>query len=832
VGARPLTVPTPTATPAAAPSWPSADLEADVRQLLLQYYQQRAVPNTPENLLAPRTEADKAAAAKDPDSLWQQLARANPADPQWTCHGATTENELLRCTGFRLAKTLPWSFAPYSPPLAANLDRQALSLFSSQADFYRHHLRVMIAGYYAFYHAFVHDFELLQNGEYIGVPGADPRQYKRYHERMIRAYEWHMRDLLERMFRDTRTNGQFQADLTRTAGDLEWLYVAVVSALEEYGAWASPADRRNAISLVNGLSQRVWWEWVWPQRDGPRTAGLANLGSEQTYQTAMTDPALRATLLGTNQFVIDGLPVFSLRPAALDIGSNDGLWFDADFAMPGEWFCFATYETQAIVDLRACLTQAARQAKDGLKSPFGEYYGREGIASPCSQRAGVKTAQSCGVTNLGSIAEEWTWSFLGARAGTDLIRRLQARGDPHVPAGALGGNPVAFAPGQTASVVQIITDRLGYGISGWHGGEGRQDDLEWPWHQAGGPRAIRTLSAGRHDFETQNGRFSLGEEDIWQGAGSSFTGRKGDMWAIDGQEAPGAIENHAPGPSPNYGTSLLAFATTDKAGGGLSGSLFNATFRDEPDEFNSWVWLMLSSYYRCRGVDDPADPRCFAFSAAQLPANASIQRVPLFSRPDDASISLPFRYLWRDTSRALDSNYIASRTSSCQTGGGLPWRHANDRITDGESGYLVDELQFGAYNQLLQGLAGFMRVAAARHAVPAPNANLASAYQQQRRDVLAPWYTEAHDLAKGILALYRRAPPNGFGYVPDIENSTCIGADPSVVGGKAVQSVRVATNSQNDGVHVRRAMLYSAMTIIYWRYDDRWLDVDAAVWGN
>jgi hypothetical protein len=792
----PPAVPSPPAIPSPAPAtprWPSPALVATVRTVLVGYYNQEASPLSPYYERAPEYEADKAPARKDPDTLWEFHG-----GPGTACHAAGTDAAFIDCTGARLART-------FGLPVAGGL-----SLFSAGAGYYANEARAQMAGYYALYHAFARDHDAPQTGAYTPSSTRAPRDYRRYHERMVRAYEAHMRDIAVRMLRDTRADGQFQIDITRSIGAVEASYVRVVEAMEEYGAWASASDRRDALALVSGMNQRIWWEWVMTQASGPRTAGFADLGSQATYQAGV---AARPALAGTDAFVYRGVRVPSLRPAALDVGPQSGLWFDADYTLPGEWWCFARF-AGGTGDLAKCLAQAGRQSRGGTKSPFGQYYGPTGVSVPCAQRAGSPTTASCGETNLGSIAEEWTWTFVGARAGTFLINQVVAAGDPDAPAGAL---PVdAYA---------TITQRLGYGISGFSGAAPYHDDLEWPWDPGAAVQAIRTLSAGRHDLEVQDGRYSLGETDT----SAASSERRGDTWSIDRQEFPGAMENHAPGPSSLYGTLLLGFVLTDRTSDGLSASLYDQVHRNHVDEFNSWLWLAQASYDRCVGVDDPLDGRCFGLATALWPYPATVQRVPVYTRPEDRTVPLRYRYLWLDRNAAVAESSQAEPDTSCRGRPGVPWRKVYDKAAAGDGGYLIDEGGFGAYNELVQGLGGLMRLLAARDTVPAPSTADASTYAVQRREVIAPWYAEAHRQVEAILALLRD-PVAGYGYVPDIENSTCVGLDPGAPTSKMVLTWQQGTGDSVQGTTVRRAMWYSILAMWYAWYDSGWLDVDGGVW--
>ncbi|MFQ5460143.1 MAG: hypothetical protein ACE5EL_05070, partial [Anaerolineae bacterium] len=531
------------------PVWPAPALVTGVRDLLTGFYGQRAAVGSPYFLQAPEWEMDKAPSAKDPDTLWELYG-----GPGTACHGATSDADFIDCTGQRLARSLGW---PYFG---------GLPLFDASRGYYANEALVNLAGYYALYHAFAHDFDAPVDAAYTPGPGPGIRANKRYHRSMVRGYEAHMRDALIRLMRDTRTDPVMQADLTRSVGALTAGYVRTVQAVQELGAWASPQDRSDALALVAGLVQRAWWEWMVPQPEGPRTAGFAVLGSDSYYAAAVAgDPAWS----GTDYFVVDGQAVPSLRPAYLTGGAFGGLWFDADYAIPGEWYCHSRFDPGS-TEYQSCLDAAARAGPGGSKSPFGQYYG----ATSCLDRAppGVVTPYSCGPTNMGSIAEEWLWTHVGARLGAALLAGLAPLppSDPNAAPRRIG-----------ALTYDTITARLGYGVSGWHGGAGEHDDMEWALHPDGNVRAIRSLSGGRHDGEAQDGRTSLGEMDSVPGA----SGVAGDMWPIDKQEYPGGIENHVPGPNSLYAGLLFAYVLADKPAAGMSPSLFDTQYRNNVTDF-------------------------------------------------------------------------------------------------------------------------------------------------------------------------------------------------------------------------------------------------------
>ncbi len=787
-----------TAIAAAAPVWPIPDLVADLAALLGELYRQRADASTPVFYLAPEWESDKWRSSKDPDTLWEYGAR-----PETRCHEATTMAAFVDCTGHRLA-------------LAADVPyRGGLSLFDPTAGFAAHAKLIELAGICALYHAYVRDHDATLAGAYSA---AEARDAKRYHEAMMRAYEAHMRDILLRMFRDTRHDPAFQFEFTLGAGWLALAYVRTVQALETVDAWADPEDRRSALALVNGLNQRLWWEWIWPQTEGPRTAGFVDLGSEATQAAAA---ASGPGWVGTDRFRSDGGVVLSLRPSSLDEGPYDGLWVDADYAAPGEWWCYARYGGFS-TSLGDCLGQARKASLGGSRSPFGQYYGQPGTGTACGSRASNVTPQTCGVPNRGSIALDWVQAFLGARLGMFVIRELAQSNDAHLPAGAIG-----------LRELPTVTSRLGYGVAGWHGGANQHDDLEWPWSAALPVVAIRTLSAARHDLEPQDGRFSLGETDT----SAVSVARRGDTWSDDQQEFPGAVERQAAGPSPFYGPELLALVLSDRTSDGLAGSFYDAQTRDEPDEFDVWLWLLLSSFYRCPGVSDPADGACVAFSTAHWPNPAVIRRVPLFSPPADPLPDARFRNLWlnpvTDTGPVIGEGSIADRDMTCRGGGGLPWQHVADWTALADSGYLVDEAGQGPYDSLIPAFGSALRLLAARYAEAPPDPALADDYERARSDVLAPWYEELHRQVKALLVLYRDAPPAGFRYLPGVENSTCIGFDPYVPGDpslKMVLSWQGGTSSTRERAVAHRAIGYSRVVEWYWCYSDDWLTVDATTW--
>jgi hypothetical protein len=794
---------------AAAPTpdtWPVPDLVSDLRGTLTQYYAQRATAATPYYLLAPELEQDKRDAAKDADTLWEF-----GAGPKAKCHAAVTDAQFINCTGYRLAATFGRPYAAGGAPAS----------FDATKGFYYNFYPALNAGYYGLYHAFAHDFDAPCADPCTPAPGQSVRESQTYHKRMVRAYEAHFRDMLVRAFRDTRNDGQFQFDLTRSAGLLESNYVRLVEAMEEEHAWAPGSqDRRNALALVNGLNQRIWWEWVKAQPNGPRTAGFGDIGSRKTYDAAVAADPGQA---GKQQFTYAGQAIESLRPASQDVpgGPWDGFWFDADFTVPGEFFCAYRFPA-ASPDYQSCLNLAGQQNVGGTKSPYGQYYGPAG----CPSRGGT---DSCGQVNLGSEAEEWLWTFVGARAGMYLVKQLAQPDplhhpggpDPDLPAGAVG--PTEYA---------AVTDRLGFGVSGWNGADPYHDDLEWTYNQAPGTNVkIRTLSAGRHDDQPQEGLYSLGEHEP-----AASPARNGDTWNLAlqrGEEYGGGMENHMPGPNPLYAALLFALVLADRPdqqAAGLSSSLYDQYQRNNPDEFLPWVWLTVSSLNRCHNVTDPADPSCFALTpSASVPV---INRIPLDFPATAGSATLPFDYLWRlkdgATAAFLPTSLAAPDTTCRGASGGLPWRRVHDASAHAPAPYVLDESGTGAFNEQVQILGGLLRVLAARYPLDSADPALQADYVKQRAEVLAPWYAEAYGRLKRIFQLYRD-PALGYGYLPEIENSACAGKDFGT-NGPTMLTWQQGTGDSVRATAIRRAMGYGDMAVWYWWYDSTWLDVDDSVW--
>jgi hypothetical protein len=290
------------------------------------------------------------------------------------------------------------------------------------------------------------------------------------------------------------------------------------------------------------------------------------------------------------------------------------------------------------------------------------------------------------------------------------------------------------------------------------------------------------------------------------------------------------MENHVPGPNALYGTLLYAYVLADKPVAGLSGSLYDTAYRNNTDEFNPWVWLMLASFYRCPdvpGADDPADGSCFAFDESLFPNPVALQRVALAADADDAATPIEFRYLWRAPAGALSPDAVASARPTCRAEPGVPWRPLYDRDASAPSEYLLDEGGFGAFNEQIQAYGGLMRVLAARYPLDAPDAAEQAEFEVYRDEVIAPWYAHAHDQVEAILNLYRA----DYGYVPEIENSSCLGQDPEPANPeRTVHTWQYGTWDSVSSVTVRRALWYSVAALWYWQYDSTWLDIDPAEW--
>lgn len=776
----------------ASPTWPEPGLIDAVRGLLAGYYGQAGDPaDFPAELgnclaytyvlLAPETTADMPAAWKDPDRLWEaaeycEVQALGPGAGGTGCHAATTEAEAVDCTGHRVARGL-----------GASAYAGGTSLYDPNATYYGNRALALAAGEGALYHAFVHDFHA-PNGPRRPADGTCPpapaygpggaRNHRCYHKRLLRAYERHQHAIvLDILTRPRPDAASFQLSASREAGLLALSYARTVQTVEELGAWSpstGAADRRDAIALVNALNQRLWWEWVWANQSGPLTAGIAQIGAQDTFDAAAKVPAWS----GADRFTIGALPpIRSLRqfPTA-------GVLFDADYAMPGAGWC-------------------------------AQFAPGDPSRTACEAHAAGLATHSQG-PNLGSIAEEWLWTFAGARAGMSLVEALMLGGSPDLPAsGAIGANRTARFPG-VGNVADrpeyaIISDRLGFGVAGWHGGGALTDDLEWPWAPTGGApatTAIRTLSAGEHDGEPQAGRVSLGEND----------GKDGGRYATDGQEAAGGIENHYPGPSALYGTALWQLTLEDRTGAGLSASSFDYYARNTPDEFNAWLWLLRSTIQRCRGagISDPADPRCAALGGPDIEQ--------LYVRPNTVPSPTVLDAQWRGhdgPQPPIPAAHLGTpELTACGYKAGVPWRRHGQLPAVGPQNAptMVDEVGGDAWSNLVPTFAGALRVLAARYAVePEPAA----------RAEQAAWYGDVHAQLEGLIAHYGGG---GLGHVPALEHSSCL-----VPAGNSLASLLAGSPFASvQGVLATRALNYTRLVHWYAWLDGHWLDIDPGVWDG
>jgi hypothetical protein len=163
---------------------------------------------------------------------------------------------------------------------------------------------------------------------------------------------------------------------------------------------------------------------------------------------------------------------------------------------------------------------------------------------------------------------------------------------------------------------------------------------------------------------------------------------------------------------------------------------------------------------------------------------------------------------------------VATSDNACAGKPGVPWRRIHNRDVASDSpAYLHDEGGFGAYNELIQGTGGLMRVIAERYPLGAGD----PAFLQQRADVLKPWYDEAYNQASGIINLYK----NYYEYVPDIENSTCMGTNPDPADPTpAMITWQQGTGASTEATTIRRAMYYSLASVWNYWYDSNWLDAE------
>ena len=119
----------------ATPQWPAGDLPDKIRELLVGYYGKRALPGVSNyTFRAPRGEAQKTSAWKDPDTLWEYYGGDIG---ETSCHGAVTDGDFIDCTGFRLTRTFGLRYLG------------DLTLFDASRGFYTNDAYAQIAGYYA-----------------------------------------------------------------------------------------------------------------------------------------------------------------------------------------------------------------------------------------------------------------------------------------------------------------------------------------------------------------------------------------------------------------------------------------------------------------------------------------------------------------------------------------------------------------------------------------------------------------------------------------------------------------------------------------------------------
>ncbi len=159
--------------------------------------------------------------------------------------------------------------------------------------------------------------------------------------------------------------------------------------------------------------------------------------------------------------------------------------------------------------------------------------------------------------------------------------------------------------------------------------------------------SIRILSAARHDGDAQDGRYSLGENDRPAEDGQ-LQGRHPDRPWCASVRVSGSDREPCSGAKPAlWRGRSLPFVLSDKVNGGMSPSLYDTTFRMHPDAFAVGSGCCSRPITAVRGVSDPIDGACFAFSPANWPRPLELKRRPLFTDPDDTSVPAPMRYLWR-----------------------------------------------------------------------------------------------------------------------------------------------------------------------------------------
>ena len=222
-------------------------------------------------------------AATDPDSLWEEIGRRYYSNSSFnpSCHEAVTPTDFRACTEARLILSVE---KLTSTAAADAFGWRSLDTLENYSHVER---RFLQAAHFAVYHAFIHDYLARRDESYTPGSQEDPALYKLYHKRMMRAYEQHLRRLGVEAFVHRANQVQFQMDLTRSVGQLAIRYATVFQAVESTGSWGDDTQRGEALALLTAMGQRLWWEWLIAQPEGPPTAGLADFGSQETFDDAL-----------------------------------------------------------------------------------------------------------------------------------------------------------------------------------------------------------------------------------------------------------------------------------------------------------------------------------------------------------------------------------------------------------------------------------------------------------------------------------------------------------------------------------------------------------------
>jgi hypothetical protein len=265
---------------------------------------------------------------------------------------------------------------------------------------------------------------------------------------------------------------------------------------------------------------------------------------------------------------------------------------------------------------------------------------------------------------------------------------LAAVNDPDLPTNASARpRTVAIGSGPVRPYANV-TDRLGYGVASF----GDTASTTTSMAVGAGGQCARSTTAAPITARTAAG---VSENVPPRRRPARSTATPG----VAGKQENG-MENHTPGPSSLYGTTIFQLLLGDqsadrtKSATGLSNSLFDATHRNNVEEFQNWIWLYQASYYRCSGspTNDPVDPACFAASSSF--------RKRLFTPPNPASPNLRFDYLWRYDATVFDADFVATSDNACAGKPGVPWRRIHNRDVASDSpAYLHDEGGFGAYRR-------------------------------------------------------------------------------------------------------------------------------------